>query len=129
MAVATDSSDTQQIIFVADTGNDRILKLQIKPEKSPLYTWLQFKAALRNDDLDKAVDLFAEWVASDYLDILTDIRSSFQNMVDDMGDMILVQSDNAFARYDLLREEDGQTYAYPIFFNKDENGDWKISNF
>ena len=50
-------------------------------------------------------------------------------MVDDMGQMVLISIDGNSAIYDLFREEDGNSYAYPVFFIKDEQGIWKISDF
>jgi hypothetical protein len=31
--------------------------------------------------------------------------------------------------YDLLRQEDGQMYGYPVVFVRDEMGQWKIYDF
>ena len=41
---------------------------------------------------------------------------------------VLLLDDNT-AVYDLLREEDGDTYGYPVTFVRDEMGQWKISDF
>jgi len=47
----------------------------------------------------------------------------------DMGEMILISLDEYTAVYDLLREEDGQMFGYPVAFSRDEMGNWRISKF
>jgi len=50
-------------------------------------------------------------------------------MVNDMGELVLISLDNNTAVYDVLREENGDTYGYPVLFVRDEMGQWKISDF
>jgi len=50
-------------------------------------------------------------------------------MVNDMGELVPISSGANTATYDLLREENGDTYGYPVLFVRDEMGQWKISDF
>lgn len=88
-----------------------------------------FKAALWVDDIDKALSFIVDTSLEWYTDTLTQLRPYFQDMVNDMGQMILISQDEYTTVYDLLREEDGETYGYPVFFARDEYGNWAISDF
>ena len=50
-------------------------------------------------------------------------------MANEMGELIFIEKNTEMAYYDLLREEDGQIYAYPIIFGVEETGEWKIYDF
>jgi hypothetical protein len=50
-------------------------------------------------------------------------------MVSDMGELILIERNEEIAYYDLFRQENGDTYGYPVIFVKDDDGKWKISDF
>ncbi|GAH54809.1 unnamed protein product, partial [marine sediment metagenome] len=58
--------------------------------------------------------------------ILEEARPNFQEMVVSMGEMILESRDSATVVYELLYDESGETHAYPVFFIRDEFGNWKI---
>jgi hypothetical protein len=126
-------SDPDQIVYVADTGNNRILKLCVQsdqPGNSPLSVFNTFKAALLIDDPNIALDCFIDAAKEKYEPILELLRPYFVQMVSDMGEMIPVSRDTYTAVYDLLREEDNnQVCGYPVSFSKDDDGNWKISNF
>ena len=87
-SVVTVSDETRQIIFIADTGNNRVLKVE-KLCGSPLYVWEAFKAALQADDLDRALSFIADTSRENYTIILTTLRPRFSTMVAGMGDMAL----------------------------------------
>jgi len=134
MAVACkyDPNDPNQIIFVADTGNNRILKLRIQnnqQDNSPLGIFDTFKAALDANNVNAAIDCFTDTAKEIYSIVLPQLQSKFSEMVADMGEMILISRDENKAVYDLLREEDGQMFGYPVVFSRDEMGNWKISKF
>jgi hypothetical protein len=133
MGVACASTDTQQIIYVADTGNGRVIRLQVEqeqPARTPLHVFELFKAALWNDDLDKALTFFADTASDKYAIALSELRPHFRDMVTGIGDMILMSIDDDRAKYEMLHDEGGGIIAsYPVYFSKDENGDWKIYCF
>jgi hypothetical protein len=50
-------------------------------------------------------------------------------MASEMGELIFMGQEEEIAYYDLLREEDGAVYAYPVLFVLEETGEWKIYDF
>jgi len=126
------SDETSQMLYVADTGNNRVVKLKVENDiagSSPPGTMEVFKGALLTDDVGSAAKLFSIQVESDYQALLEYLRPYFQDIVNDMEQMIPVSKDHSSAVYDLIREEDGTSYGYPVFFVKDEQGNWKIYSF
>jgi len=125
--------EASQVIYVADTGNDRVMKLKVEhdePGTSPHHVFYVFKAALQTDDVDKALTFFDDAVLDKYTVVLEELRPEFQNMVDGMGNLILISSGANLARYKMLHDEGGGVIsAFPVYFIKDENGDWKIYVF
>ncbi len=95
----------------------------------PLNVFEQFKSALLADDVNDAVSYFSELSAENYRTFLEQLRPYFTQMVNDMGEMIFIRFDSDMAVYDLLREEGGQMYGYPVTFVRDETGQWKIYDF
>jgi len=96
---------------------------------SPEEVFESFKTALLADDVDQALTFFTETAAESYADLLEQLRPYFQQMVNDMGEVVLISLDNNTAVYDVLREENGDTYGYPVLFGRDEMGQWKIYDF
>jgi hypothetical protein len=95
----------------------------------PLEVFEEFKTALLADDVNDAVSYFTELSAENYYPLLEQLRPYFTQMVNDMGDMVFIRFDSDMVVYDLLREEDGEIYGYPVTFLRDETGQWKISDF
>ncbi len=95
----------------------------------PLDVFESFKDALLADDVNEAVSYFAEVSAENYRLLLEQLRPYFTQMVNDMGEMVFIRFDTDMVVYDLLREENGDTYGYPVAFVRDEMGQWKIYDF
>jgi hypothetical protein len=95
----------------------------------PEGIWEQFKASLAAGDVNTAVSYFTEVSAEKYRTFFEHVRSYLQQMVNDMGELIFVEQNKGMAYYDLLREENGDTYGYPVIFIMDETGQWKIYDF
>lgn len=96
---------------------------------SPEEVFESFKSALLADDVNEAVSFFAETSAENYRLFLEQLRPYFTQMLSEMGELVPISLDDNTAVYDLLREEDGRTYGYPVIFVRDEMGQWKISDF
>lgn len=96
---------------------------------SPEQVFESFKTALLADDVNEAVSYFAEVSAENYRLLLEQLRPYFTQMVNDMGELVFIKFDTDMVMYDLLREEDGRTYGYPVVFVRDEMGQWKIYDF
>ncbi len=95
----------------------------------PLDVFESFKAALLADDVNEAVSFFAEVSAENYRLFLEQLRPYFTQMVSEMGELVFIRFDTDMAMYDLLREENGDTYGYPVAFVRDEMNQWKIYDF
>jgi DNA-binding beta-propeller fold protein YncE len=132
LGVACATNGGNQIIYVADTGNNRVVKLQVKQDKpgaSPLHVFEMFKAAIRNSDTNRAVTFFAETSRSNYADIFQIIQPHFQDYVSGMGQMTLSSQISGTVKYEMLHQAGGQTFSFPVTFVRDEMGNWKISSF
>jgi len=95
----------------------------------PLDVFESFKNALLTDDVNEATSFFAEVSAEGYHLLLGELRPHFIQMVNDMGEMVFMSFDTDMVVYDMLREEDGQMYGYPVAFVRDEMGQWRIYDF
>ncbi len=96
----------------------------------PLGVWEQFKLALWNDDLDMAMTFIADSALEQYTDALTQLRPYFQDMVAGMGNLVLIYKDADIAKYEMLHDEGGGVISsFPVYFSKDEQGNWKIYCF
>jgi hypothetical protein len=96
----------------------------------PESIWEQFKAASLADDLDKALTFIADSVLDQYTDALTQLRPYFPDMVAGMGELILISKDSQTAKYEMLHDEGGGVIScFPVYFRRDELGNWKIYCF
>lgn len=96
---------------------------------SPEGVFESFKTALAASDVNKAVSYVAEISAEKYHTFFEELEVYLPQMASEMGTLILIRQDEEMAYYDLLREESGEIYAYPVIFVKEENGGWKIYDF
>jgi hypothetical protein len=88
-----------------------------------------FKAALSIGDVNTALTFVAEISREQYRIFFQELEAYLSQMVSEMGELIPIEQNEEMAYYDLLREEDGEIYAYPLIFVKEEDGSWKIYDF
>lgn len=88
-----------------------------------------FKTALAARDINKAVSYIAEISRDKYSDIFTAIEPNLPNFAAGMGQMTLIYSDVGEAKYEMLHQNGGQTYSFPVVFIREDDGNWKIFNF
>lgn len=88
-----------------------------------------FKAALAIGDVNEALTYVAEISREQYRIFFEELEAYLPQMVSDMGELIPIERNEEMAYYDLLREEDGEIYAYPLTFVREEDGNWKIYDF
>jgi len=132
LAVACKSSDTKQILYIADTGHNRVVKVEVEkgnPGRSPLHVWALFKAALWTGDRDKALTFVAEISREKYAEIFQILQPHLQDYVTGMGEMTLSSCEPTEVKYEMLHQDGPQTLSFPVFFIKDEDGNWRIFNF
>ncbi|OHB52125.1 MAG: hypothetical protein A2Y12_06295 [Planctomycetes bacterium GWF2_42_9] len=124
--------DPNLIIYVADTGNNRILKLRVEPDEPnnrPVARFAQFVSALEANDVNEALALFTKDSQEKYAAIFQELQPQFGQMASDIVDIVPISNDGTTAVYDILREEEGDIYGYPVVFVRDELGNWKITKF
>ena len=133
MGVAVVTKQPNQFIYVADTGNNRVVKLQngfYRAGASPVDVWEQFKAALLADDIDAALSFIGSWRRKNYAKIFKQIRPHLKEYVEGMGDLIPSSQDAGSAVYELpTTDPNGNTLLFPVHFIMGEDGTWKIENF
>ena len=132
MGVACAADKTTQIIYIADTGNGRIVRLKIEqnqPSKTPLQVWESMKGALFMGDKNKALSFFADISKGQYSQIFDLIGTHLQDYVNDMGQMTLSYQTSTEAKYEMSYQDGSQIYSFPVFFTKDLNGEWRVSQF
>jgi len=95
----------------------------------PQDIWEQFKSALAVGDIDRAVSYISEISRSKYYDIFVDIESNLPGFAAGMGQLILISSTPDHVKYEMLHQNGGQTYSFPVTFVKEDDGNWKIFNF
>lgn len=95
----------------------------------PLNVWEQFKDALADGDINQAITYFTEVSAENYRVFFEQLSSYLPQMASEMGELIFLEQKEKIAYYDLLREENGDTYGYPVIFVRNETGQWKIYDF
>ncbi len=61
--------------------------------------------------------------------VLRELRPELQNMANGTGELILISSEPNKKRYKMLHDDGSETFSFPVFFIKDEEGNWRIFNF
>ncbi len=95
----------------------------------PQDVWERFKSALAAGDINQAVSYFTKDESEKYRVFFQELQTHLSQMVSEMGELILIERYENIAYYDLLRQENEETYGYPVLFVKDEYSHWKISDF
>jgi len=131
-AVACTSDETSQYIYVADTGNNKVLKLATPlypPGASPLHAFEKFKGSLAIDDIPMALTCISDASYDTYLEILYAIESELPDFASGMGTMTLTSYEPGRAKYEMQHQDGENTYSFPVIFSKDNHGYWKIFEF
>jgi len=87
-----------------------------------------FKAALAVGDVNEALNFIAEISREKYAEIFQIIEPNLPDYVAGMGEMIFDRQRGGKVKYEMLHQDGPQTLSFPVFFIRDENGDWKIFN-
>ncbi|MBN2019088.1 MAG: hypothetical protein JW749_02550 [Sedimentisphaerales bacterium] len=102
--------------------------LETYPEPNDVFD--AFKDALAADDLDTALTFIADTAKEQYTDTLSQLQPYFTQMVNGMGNLIFISKDEYMAKYEMRHDEGGGVIStFPVYFSKDENGNWKIYCF
>ena len=95
----------------------------------PESIWEQFKAALRNDDINTALTFIEESSQSRYSEIFQVIDANLPDFVEGMGTLTLESQDEGRVVYEMDHQDGSIIYGFPVVFIKDDDGNWKIYNF
>ncbi len=101
------------------------------PNDSPLAVFKKFRNALLEDDLEKVLSCLVPYKREDqeYRDFYKKLRPHFTQMAKDMKGLVIESKEDNLVVCDLLREEDGEIFGYPVRFVKDADGNWFIEDF
>ncbi|MBN2137047.1 MAG: hypothetical protein JW720_04520 [Sedimentisphaerales bacterium] len=105
------------------------LKCAYKPGGSPLHTFEGFKVALPADDVEMALGFFTEIATLQYRPAFEELRAYFDDIVNDMGEMTFDEMDGSTMIYLLEKLNHATICSYPVRFNKDRDGNCKMSDF
>ncbi len=116
-------SDTIAITVLNKTEIDALLKGK----------WEGMKGALANQNVNSALNYFAEEVKQHYSEIFTALFAQLPQIVQDMQEIQLIYTKNNTAKYRIRKNElyGGQmlTITYYIYFTVDIDGLWKIYKY
>ena len=127
-AVASVAHFMEEELWVADTGNNRVLLLQL-PSAKPDAAWNAMRARLIAGDIPGALEYFATDARQDYRQIY--LLMGTEELISVISDIpaispIFVEGDKA--QYYFEQVVDDQTITFPIEFVR-ENGLWKIEEY
>jgi sugar lactone lactonase YvrE len=130
-AVAAVNNLTNELFYVADTGNNRVaLCMAPNQDATALQAlWNHMTGRVAAGDIPGAISDFSISSADDYRQTFLNIGTS--GVVSDINQVgaltpVFVNSDTA--EYYFNQVIDGQTITFPVDFTK-ENGVWKIQEF
>ena len=116
-------TDTVAIEVIDQAQLDQLLKGK----------WSGMKTALANQDIENALNYFAENTKNLYNEIYTVIYDNLPQIAQDMQDIELIYAEDNLAKYRIRKNElyNGEmlTITYYIYFEKDEKGLWKIYRY
>jgi hypothetical protein len=88
-----------------------------------------FKTALAAGDIEGAVSYIAEISQDKYRDIFEAIEPNLPEFAAGMGQITVSSSQPHEIKYEMLHQNGGQTYSFPVIFIREDDGNWKIFNF
>jgi DNA-binding beta-propeller fold protein YncE len=127
-AVAVSSDLVKEILYIADTGNNRVLKIELLLI-APTPVWADFKAKLLSGDIEGALNN----VATDRIpkvrhDLLLLTAADIREMMTEASDLLPILIEETIAKYRFTRVYQGAEISFSVCFVK-ENGKWKIVSF
>jgi len=95
----------------------------------PVNVFGSFKTALSDGDVNEALTYVAEISRGKYAEIFQIIEPNLADYVAGMGRMIFDRQRNGEVKYEMLHQDGSQTLSFPVFFIRDEDGNWRLFNF
>jgi hypothetical protein len=94
----------------------------------PLDVFESFKTALAAGDVNEALTCVAEISRDKYAGILGIIEAHLSDYAAGMGEMTFDRQRPGEAIYEMLHQDGAETLSFPVFFIRDEDGNWRIFN-
>ena len=115
-------------LYIADTGNNRVLLVQL-PADTPEGVWNAMKQRLLAGDIAGAIPYFASSAGEDYRQLyLTFSASELNSLISQIPAISPIFIEGDKAQYYFQQPVAGVTITFPIDFVK-ENGLWKILEY
>jgi hypothetical protein len=95
----------------------------------PVNVFESFKTALADGDVNEALTYVTEISREKYAEIFQIIEPNLQGYVAGMGEMTFDQQRVGEVKYEMLHQDGPQTLSFPVFFIRDEDGNWRLFNF
>jgi HEAT repeat protein len=97
------------------------------PQKTPLVTFENFKAALMAGDDEKALSYMAPHIVETYREIFPKLGPHRRDYVEGMGNIYFDMELSNVLYYEMTTEQDDGIFSFPIHFAQDLDGNWIIS--
>jgi len=129
-AIATIADFLTEKIYVADTGNNRVLKVTLPRNVVPDSTcWSTMKTQIAAGNINNAVACFSSVSADKYREAFLSMgTSAADSILSDIPTLSPVAIEGDTAQYRFDKVIDGVTITFPVEFVK-ENGQWKIMEY
>ena len=128
-AVAPGNDLLEEKIYIADTGNNRVVCVRLPATDSPVTVWNTMKGELALGNTANALTYFSSGTVEGYRKAFLSIGSSeLASMFSQIPAIIPIYIENETAQYRFEQVFGGITLSFPINFVK-ENGTWKIVEF
>jgi len=95
----------------------------------PLDVFESFKASLAVGDVNEALTYIAEISREKYAEIFQIIEPNLPDYVAGMGEMIFDRHRFGEVKYEMRHQDGAETLSFPVFFIRDEDGNWRLFNF
>ena len=126
--VAAVNNLTNDMFYIADTGNDRVILYAIAAD-NPAAVWNNMIAQLQAGNILGAVSFFSVATAQDYQhDFLAIALPALLPVMNAVGPLTAVYIYGNTAQYYFVQTIQGTVITFPVDFDK-ESGIWKISSF
>ena len=94
----------------------------------PLDVFESFKTALSGGDVNEALAFVAEISRDKYAEIFGIIEARLSDYAAGMGEMTFDRQGAGEVIYEMLHQDGAETLSFPVFFIRDEDGNWRIFN-
>jgi len=95
----------------------------------PENVFESFKTALAVADCNEALTFVAGISRDKYAEIFRIFEPHLTDYASGMGELTFERQRNGEVMYEIRHQDGGQTLLFPIFFIREEDGNWRLFNF